>query len=140
MNEAKINALLERAAYPLLTELDREAAMQLSCERRRNILLIADEEYDGSLVAMTAHLTDMLNRIQNALEKVLDQRDRAVQDIKRCDIDCETCAYQNADPDVCIKADCDCATCKSECRCRECVDSNRYMWRGMVEDLWTHQS
>lgn len=44
---------------------------------------------------------------------------------------CKVCMhYKKEPPEECIAADCECSECKAACVCRDCIDENKFVWRG----------
>ena len=60
------------------------------------------------------------------LTRVTAERDAAVADLHHNDA-CTVCVGSSVPV---IGCDCECDTCKLDCRCRECRDENKWQWRG----------
>ena len=46
---------------------------------------------------------------------------------------CKVCVYYEKEPkEECIAANCDCSKCKAKCACRDCINDNKFVWRGDV--------
>jgi len=58
-----------------------------------------------------------------------------LEDLKQADmIGCEHCANNKpVESSACEDAECDCERCKSECKCKDCIDNSNWEWRGVQE-------
>ena len=70
---------------------------------------------------------NLLESMQEELDRVKAERDAAIRDLESCDIDCNFCVYAGKYKDC----DLDCINCGQDCVCSVCRDNNRWQWRGL---------
>lgn len=70
------------------------------------------------------------------IETISQERDAAIADLKRADVDCDFCAHAGCgDEEACEAADVECLICTSErCVCRTCVNMSKWTWRGVQRE------
>ena len=78
------------------------------------------------------YVDDAANAIENLeeeLERIKAERDMAVRDLRRCDIDCNFCAHAISYPDC----DLECEHCMKNCKCAKCRNNDHWTWRGALK-------
>lgn len=77
----------------------------------------------------------MVSCAAERLEQLEEKLGQAVAHLRDCDIDCEYC-IETLKPAPCQlddTMDIDCEACTSDCECKECVDSNKWRWKGYAD-------
>lgn len=77
------------------------------------------------------HMADLIDRLEVALENALNERDAAIRDLKKIDLDCDMCVHNGKVDEVCP---CDCSECGiADCICGDCINNSEWKWHGVPE-------
>ena len=88
----------------------------------------------GGLCDEAVERTRIMLATADMIEGLIKERDALLADLRDAEVascDCLHCKHYKTLDDDCST---ECDTCEIDCRCKVCIDNNKWEWRGVRED------